>query len=113
MQSNVPPFTDPEKAREAGLKSAEARKTKAERSLEDPLGSIQTQLAPRLGGFVEELQKAAKGEGEWAKLPPASRLQALSKLLEYAVGRPRSAEKPTPGPAEKPDSPDAAGISIE
>ena len=61
-------------------------------------------LAPQL---MSELEKAALGKGDFEKLDLRVRVQAILRLLEYGVRKPRLAEsgKPDDGP-DIPQSPE-------
>jgi len=83
-----PPFLDRERAAAAGRKGAAQR----EKNRADPRWAVKRQL----GGLFSELLRAAKGEGSWKELPPAGRLQALLKAIEYGVGKPIGLDKETP-----------------
>jgi hypothetical protein len=87
-----------EKGRAGGLKSAEVRRLKRE----DPEAYMRRQAEQALPDLMADLINAAKGAGRWHDLPLEKQLDALKRALEYAVGRPRAAEKPSTDEPEKP-----------
>ena len=89
--SDQKPFQDPEKAREAGLKSAAAREKPAEER-------AHAQIQRRLTKLTAALLDAALGEGDFVDLKPTDRLKALSRALEYGLGRPGASKETTPEP---------------
>jgi hypothetical protein len=96
--SAVPPFSDPEKARAAGLRSAEVR---ARRDL-TPEQQIEAEL-PRLTACLLD---AALGRGSFGELKPADRLKALQTALAYGLGRPGARQEPETAP----EPPSAASL---
>lgn len=72
----------PETAREMGRKGGKA--SAASRSRTKSLSHLRENPTE----LFNELYKAAFGRDEWSDLPMDKRLQALNKLIEYAVGRP-------------------------
>lgn len=105
MPEKAPPFTDPEFAREAQRKSVESRKRRAE----DPEGWLRARFADKAPQLSEQLLKAALGEDEWHELPLDKRLTALTKAMEYAVGKPTVQTK---SPTQS-VQPEPSGLSIE
>jgi predicted RNase H-like nuclease len=99
------PFSDPDFAREAGLKSAEMRK------LRDgtPEDRAQQAIQRKLGRLTSELLAAALGEGDFADLKASDRLKALQTALAYGLGRPGSA-KPTDTAPEAPSASTLFGL---
>jgi hypothetical protein len=81
----APPFADPNFAREASAKAAEARAAKAALPAEErALRKLETAADQLTGALLD----AALGRGSFAALSPADRLKATIKALEYSVGRP-------------------------
>lgn len=95
-------------AAEAGRKGGIQKGINARLKREDPEGYIRATFAAERAALSEELLNAALGRGNWHDLPLERRLVALTKALEYAVGRPtaRKDDEP-PAPAEAP------GLTIE
>ncbi len=92
-----PTAWDSEAAAEAGRKSGEARRRKAQMSPEDrALDAIGT----RLGDLTSELIDAALGQGDFAELKLETRVTALQRLMEWRLGRPAAVK-----PKEDSDSP--------
>jgi hypothetical protein len=85
-----PPFADPDKAREAGLASAAARRRKAAMT---PEARAQEAISKRLPDLTKELIDAALGAGDFTELKLETRVTALTRLMEWKLGRP-SAVKP-------------------
>lgn len=106
--ARIPTFSDPEKAREAGRRGAAVRAEKRKLQEQDPEAYVREKFAARRVALSEALLHAALGEGEWAELSLDKRLTALSKALEYAVGRP-VARRDASEQKEEPQ----AGLSIE
>ena len=110
-QLKTPHFSDPDAAREAGIKggaaSAEARKRRAEEDAKDPEAAIRRLLGDHRRELAESLLDAALGKGDWEKLPLDKRLTALTKAMEYAVGKPTT-KRDTP----ESEPPAPAGLSI-
>ena len=102
--TNLVPFNT-ESAREAGLRSAEARKRRASLSVEerafDAIGSKLSQL-------TNELINAALGKGDFEDLKLETRVTALTRLLEWRLGRPASV-KPEKGEPEE-ETPSGDGL---
>ncbi len=72
-------------AGEAGRRSVEVRRRKAQLSPEERASEAARKAAPQL---IDELLAAAQGTGDFKDLKPDDRLRALFRALEYAVGRP-------------------------
>jgi hypothetical protein len=103
----MPNFDDPDAAREAGLKSAEARRRRAEEDAKDPEAAIRRLLGGHRTELAQNLLDAALGRGDWDKLPLDKRLTALTKAMEYAVGKP-TVKRDTP----ETEPPAPAGLTI-
>lgn len=92
-----PTAWDAESAADAGRKSGEVRRRKATMTPEerafDAIGS-------RLGDLTKELMDAALGKGDFEDLKLETRVTALTRLLEWRLGRPASVK-----PKEDPDQP--------
>lgn len=97
---------DSNTARQGQAKSAAVRRYRKR----DPLTPVRRAL-PEL---FKELLAAARGVGAWKDLPAEKRLAALTKAIEYGIGRPISVDKLTkpeePDDGEGPES--ASGIVI-
>lgn len=123
-RSPAPPtqFTS-ETAREAGKRSAEARAERRRLLEEDPDALIRLEFQSERAALSKELLDAAFGRGSFAAevecdgcgahvsvpgLPPEKRLGAVTKALEYAVGRP-TARKDEPASKRE----EAPGLTIE
>lgn len=98
--TNESVFTS-ESAREAGRKSAAARKRRAAMTPEE---RARDSIARRSDDLVKELLEAALGEGDFAELKLETRVTALTRLLEWQLGRPAAVK-----PKEDPDSPEDPG----
>lgn len=93
---------DSERAAEAGRLSGIARQRKATKtSQERALESI----AGKLGALTSELLDAALGKGDFAELDPKTRFSAITRALEYGLGKPtvdskasQKDDEPSPGP---------------
>lgn len=95
------PFGDPEAAAEAGRRSGEARRRKAEMTPEERALDA---IGGKLGRLTDELINAALGEGDFAELKLETRVTALQRLLEWKLGRP-AAVKPKSDPDDDPAVP--------
>jgi hypothetical protein len=95
-------------AAEAGRKGGRRRQELARLKQEDPEAWARETFAAERAALSKTLLDAALGRGEWHELALDKRLTALSKALEYAVGRP-VARKDTP--VEPPEQP--PGLTIE
>jgi hypothetical protein len=85
------PFSDPNFARQASAKAAEARAAKAALPAEErALRKLETAAEQLTAALLD----AALGRGTFATLSPADRLKATIKALEYSVGRPSPQGKP-------------------
>ena len=109
-QQLVPLFArDREAAVEAGRKGGLRRQELARLQREDPEAWARVTFAAERAALSKELLDAALGRGEWHDLPLEKRLTALTKALEYAIGRPT----PRKDPEEKPAQDDSHGLTIE
>lgn len=91
--SHRPPgFADRELAAEAGRKGQRTLAAQRRAKREDPLYEVKRQL-PNL---MDDLLKAARGQGEWKDLPLTMRLTALQRCIEYGVGKTISLDKMAP-----------------
>jgi len=70
---------------EAAARSAEVRRRKADLSPEERAAEAARTAAPEL---IKELLDAALGRGDFAGLKGEDRLKALTRALEYGIGRP-------------------------
>lgn len=94
--TNEGQFT-PESAREAGRASAAARRRRAEMSPEE---RARDTIAGKMDDLTAELVSAALGQGDFSDLKLETRVTALTKLLEWGLGRPTTAKPPKEeGPA--------------
>jgi hypothetical protein len=86
--------------REAAERSHEVRRRKAELSPEERAAEAARTAAPEL---IKELLDAALGKGDFVGLKGEDRLKALTRALEYGIGRPgvmrREDGTPTPIPS--------------
>lgn len=96
-------FTE-ESAREAGKRSGEVRRRRASMTPEERALESIAQKTPRLMG---ELIDAALGEGDFADLKLETRVTALTRLLEWKLGRPGSVKPKADEPEEEPPGGDA------
>ena len=101
------PF-DSATAREAAQKSAEERRRRAVLRETDPEAYLVATFSAKKAELSQALLNAALGQGEWHELPLDKRLTALTKALEYAVGKP-STQKSAPEQEAKPAE---TGLSI-
>ena len=99
---------DREAARAAGRKGGLRRQELARLRKEDPEAYARETFSAERVALSKALLDAALGRNEWHDLPLEKRLAALTKALEYAVGRPtaRKDDEEAP-PAQTP------GLSIE
>jgi hypothetical protein len=88
-----------ETAAEAGRKSGEARRRRKDMSAEERVRDSITQKSDAL---VKELIDAALGEGDFDTLKLETRVTAITRLLEWQLGRPAAVK-----PKEEQDSPAA------
>lgn len=103
----APHFADREAAREAGRKGGRRKAELARLRREDPEAYVRETFAVERAALSKELLDAALGRGGWHDLPLEKRLQALTKALEYAVGRPTARKD------EEPPQQDEGGLTIE
>ena len=103
----MPHFDDPDAARQAQAKSAESRRRRAEEEANDPEVAIRRLLGGHRTELAQNLLDAALGRGDWGKLTLDKRLTALTKAMEYAVGKPTT-KRETP----ETEPPAAAGLTI-
>lgn len=97
-----------EAAREAGRKGGLARARNAKLKEDDPEAWAKQLFGSERAALTSALLDAALGRGDFHDLSPEKRLQALTKALEYAIGR------PTPRKDDgSPEPPPAAGLTIE
>lgn len=85
-----PTAWDSESAAEAGRKSGEARRRKAEMSPEERALDA---IGLKLYDLTHELIDAALGQGDFEALKLETRVTALQRLMEWRLGRP-AAVKP-------------------
>lgn len=76
-----------ESAAEAGKRSGEARRRRASLSPEE---RAREAIAAKSDRLVAELVNAALGEGDFVELKLETRVSALTRLLEWQLGRPAS-----------------------
>ena len=88
---------DSDAAAEAGRLSGEARKRKAEMTPEERAFDA---IGKKLDKLTGELIEAALGQGDFTELKLETRVTALTRLLEWRLGRPASVK-----PKEEPDQP--------
>lgn len=105
--STKPYFSDPDAAVEAGRKSGEVRRARAQEDAKDPEAAIRRLLGGHRTELAQSLLDAAMGRGDWTNLPLDKRLQALTKAMEYAVGKPTT-KRDTP----ETEPPAPAGLTI-
>jgi hypothetical protein len=103
------PFSDPEVARAAQRKSAESRRRRAALKEQDPEAYLVETFSAKKAELSEQLLKAALGQDEWHELPLDKRLTALTKALEYAVGKPTTQKS---APSSEAREPEPQGLSI-
>lgn len=83
-----PTAWDAETAAEAGRRSGEVRRRKAQLSPEERVFNAIDKKSDKL---VSELIDAALGDGDFAELKLETRVTALTRLLEWRIGKPKSA----------------------
>lgn len=88
------PAWDSEAASAAGKKGAAVRWERYRLQKEDPEAFLRETFEAHKSALSRELLDAALGRGEWHDLPLEKRLAALTKALEYAVGRPVQRSSP-------------------
>lgn len=98
-----------ETASAAGKVSGEARRRRAELRESDPEAYMYETFSAKKAELSGALLDAALGKGTWHDLPLEKRLTALTKALEYAVGKPTTQKA---APADEPEKA-APGLSIE
>lgn len=81
---------DSESAAEAGRRSAEVRRRKAQMSPEERALDA---IGQKLGRLTGELLEAALGEGDFAELKPETRLTAILRAMEWKLGKPPTAKR--------------------
>lgn len=74
-----------ESAAEAGRRSGESRRRKAALSPEE---RAREAIGDKLATLVDELIDAGLGKGDFEDLPLTVRVNALTKLIEWGIGRP-------------------------
>lgn len=83
---------------EAAAKSHESRRRRKEMDLDDRMKSI---FVEATDAAARDLVKAARGTGDFEKLPPEKRLDAIKTVLAYGYSPPpRSGAARPPGNAE-------------
>ncbi|MES2156047.1 MAG: hypothetical protein V4510_13015 [bacterium] len=102
-----PTAWDAESAAEAGRRSGEVRRRKA---LMSPEERVHDAIRGKLDKLVGELIHAALGEDDFEDLKLETRVTALTRLLEWELGRPASV-KPTQEAA--PEAPPAGDELFE
>lgn len=102
------PF-DSESARQAQAKGTETKRRRAELKETDPEAYLRETFSAKKAELSQALLDAALGQGDWHELPLDKRLTALTKALEYAVGKPTT-QKAAPTENRQPES---QGLSIE
>jgi hypothetical protein len=93
--TNESRFTS-ESASEAGKASAAARRRRSEMTPEE---RVRDSISGKADRLVNELMAAALGEGDFTDLKLETRVTALTRLLEWQLGRPAASK-----PKEDPDS---------
>jgi hypothetical protein len=111
MPEQKAPFfeRDREAAREAGRRGGLRRQELARLKREDPEAWARETFSSERAALSKELLDAALGRGAWHDLPLDKRLQALTKALEYAVGRPVARKDDQAPETQEPDT----GLTIE
>lgn len=94
-----PTAWDSEAAAEAGRRSGEVRRRKATMTPEE---RAQEAITRKLDRLVNELIDAALGEGDFGNLKLDTRVTALTRLLEWKLGRPASVKPAKEDPPETP-----------
>ena len=79
---------------------------------EDPEEYLRQTFEAHKAQLSKELLDAALGNGDWHDLPLEKRLQALTKALEYAVGRPVQ-RTPPKGDDDGTPSEETGGLELE
>lgn len=82
-----PTAWDREAAAEAGRKSGEARRRRAAMSPEE---RVRDSISKQSDALVSELIDAALGHGDFEDLKLETRVTAITRLLEWQLGRPAS-----------------------
>jgi len=98
-------FRDAEAAAEAGRRSAEVRRRKAQMSPEERALDA---IGGKLGDLTKELLEAALGKGDFENLKPETRLTAILRAMEWKLGKAPTARRSEPD--ESPEVPTAEGL---
>lgn len=95
----LPPgvYWNPETAAEAGRKSGETRRRRAAMTPEERAFDA---IGQKLGQLTGELMDAALGQGDFKELKLETRVTALTRLLEWRLGRPGSVKPKDDEPEE-------------
>lgn len=96
---------------EAGRRGAAERWRRERLKREDPEKFMREQFDSSKADLSQALLDAALGRGEWHDLPLDKRLAAITKAMEYAVGRPAS-QKVAPSDGGSPDPSDSSGLEM-
>jgi hypothetical protein len=97
---------------EAGRKGAAARWRRDRLKKEDPERYMRELFDASKADLSQALLDAALGRNEWHDLPLDKRLAAITKALEYSVGRPAS-QKVAPSDGGTSESVDQGGLEME
>jgi hypothetical protein len=91
---------------DAARRSHEAQRRKRDLSPEERAAEAARTAAPEL---VKELLDAALGRGDFKTIKPEDRLKALTRALEYGIGRPGVARREDGTPTDIPSAADLFG----
>jgi hypothetical protein len=94
---------------EAARRSHEARRRRKELSPEERAAEAARTAAPEL---IKELLDAALGRGDFKTIKPEDRLKALTRALEYGIGRPGVARREDGTPTDIPSAADLFGPAV-
>lgn len=108
-QARKLPFSDPEFAAAAGRAGAETRRRQAAMTPEERAFDA---IGRNLGQLTRELIDAALGSGDFEDLKLETRVTALTRLMEWRLGRPTTAKSPPEDP-ETPVVPDDGNALFE
>ena len=115
MPRPAPPFSDPEVQAAAASKGGRVKAERSRLKRDDPEEYLRLTFEVERVGLTELLLDAAHGRKTFAgeatatcggcgeevtvsfpSLPPDKRLAAITKALEYAMGRPTTRDRPSP-----------------